>query len=313
MHEQAVCWMNGKLLAASEATVSVFDHGLLYGDGVFEGIRFYNRRAFRLAAHLDRLSSSARAIALRLPYDQPALTAAVEQTIAACASSDGYLRLVVTRGAGPMGLDPRGCETPNVFIIADRFAMLKASVMEQGARLIIAATRRLSADQLDPRIKSLNYLNNILARIEANHAGVDEAVLLNGAGRVAEASVENLFVVHNRELLTPPVTEGALDGITRQCVIELAKAAGIAVRQVPLAPYDLHSADECFLTGTGAELVPVREIDGRALSTCPGAVFVELRQRFIDLVQRETLADVTPTPNDTAETDERSASQSTSI
>jgi len=288
MHRDAVCWMNGEVVPAAEATVSVLDHGLLYGDGVFEGIRFYNHRAFRLGAHLERLALSARAIALQIPYEPEALSAAVGQTIAAFGQLDGYLRLVVTRGAGPLGLDPRGCARPNVFLIAARLSLADASVREQGARLIMASTRRLPADGLDPRIKSLNYLNHILARIEANHAGADEAVLLNGAGRVAEGTAENLFVVRGGELLTPPVIDGALDGITRNCIMELAADAGLPVREAPLAPYDLYTADECFLTGTGAELIPVRDIDGRPLVGCPGPVFRDLEQRFADLVARET-------------------------
>jgi branched-chain amino acid aminotransferase len=285
----AVCWMNVALLPAAKATVSVFDHGLLYGDGVFEGIRFYNHRPFRLDAHLARLTSSARAIALQVPYGRDQLTAAVGQTIAAFGRARGYLRLVVTRGSGPMGLDPRGCVRPNVFIIADELNLVGTSAREEGARLIVASTRRLPADGLDPRIKSLNYLNNTLARIEANHAGADEAVLLNGAGRVAEGTTENLFIVRGGDLLTPPVTEGALDGITRHCVIALARDAGIPVREIAVAPYDLYTADECFLTGTGAELIPVRDIDGRSLTSCPGPLFLTLQDRFADLVARETL------------------------
>lgn len=288
MHNHAVCWMNGTLVPAREATVSVFDHGLLYGDGVFEGIRFYNHRAFRLEAHLERLTLSSRAIALRLPYGHDELADAVQQAIAAFGQADGYLRLVATRGAGPMGLDPRGCSHANVFLIADEFHLVSSAVRERGVRLIIANTRRLPADGLDPRIKSLNYLNNILARIEANCADADEAVLLNGAGLVAEGTTENLFIVRAGELLTPPVTDGALDGITRGCVIELAANAGNSVRETSLAPYDLYTADECFLTGTGAELIPVREIDGRAPTACPGPVFQALQARFADLVAEET-------------------------
>ena len=280
--------MNGELMPGSEAKISVFDHGLLYGDGVFEGIRFYNGRAFRLHEHLERLMFSARAIALDIPYEMDALAAAVEQTVAAYARPDGYLRLVVTRGAGPMGIDPRRCGRPNVLLIADRLSLADSTVTGQGARVIIASTRRLPADGLDPRIKSLNYLNHVLARIEANHAGVDEAVLLNRMGRVAEGSVENLFVVRKGEVLTPPVIEGALDGITRQCVMQLAGEQGMSVQEAPLAPYDLYTADECFLTGTGAELIPVREVDGRQLKGCPGKVFLSLQAAFSELVEAET-------------------------
>ncbi|MDD3518636.1 MAG: branched-chain-amino-acid transaminase [Chromatiales bacterium] len=287
MHENAICWIDGRILPAAEACISVFDHGLLYGDGVFEGIRFYARRAFRLHEHLQRLNLSARAIGLALPYDLPTLATAVQETIVAFGENDGYLRLVVTRGAGPLGLDPRGCTRPTTFIIADRLELVSETARRKGARLVIAATRRLPADGLDPRIKSLNYLNHILARMEASHAGADEAILLNAAGRVAEGTADNVFVVRDNRLLTPPVTEGALEGVTRAVVIELAEAAGIAFEERPLAPYDLYTADECFLTGSGAELIPVAEVDGRAVAQCPGPVFEEIARRFRKLVLEE--------------------------
>ncbi len=282
--DRAVCWMNGSLVPVAEATVSVFDHGLLYGDGVFEGIRFYKRRPFRLEEHLERLLDSARAIALTLPLGLDELAEAVRETVAAFAGEDGYLRVVVTRGPGALGIDPKRCSAPNVFVIADELTMIPQATRERGARVIIASTRRLPPDGLDPRIKSLNYLNHILARIEANHAEVDEAILLNAAGRVAEGTADNVFIVRHGRLLTPPVVEGALAGITRAVVLELAEQAGIPVQETPLAPYDLYTADECFLTGTGAELIPVAEIDGRALRACPGPVFAELGRRFQALV-----------------------------
>lgn len=284
---RAVCWLNGHIVAPESATVSVFDHGLLYGDGVFEGIRFYRGQAFRLQAHLERLLLSARAIALKIPYSLGDLSQAVNDTIAAAPEADGYLRLVVTRGVGPLGLDPSRCHSPSVFIIADRLSLVSARVREEGAKVIIAATRRLGPDGLDARIKSLNYLNHILARMEASHAGADEAILLNAAGRVTEGSADNVFIVRKGELLTPPVIEGALDGITRQVVLELAQSLGITVKQEPLAPYDLYTADECFLTGTGAELIPVAEVDNRPLRCCPGSVYTELARSFKALVYRE--------------------------
>lgn len=287
MSEQALCWLNGRLMPAAEARVSVLDHGLLYGDGVFEGIRFYHRRAFRLAAHLQRLSDSARALALELPVDAATLSAAVDATIAAAPWESGYLRLVVTRGVGALGLDPSSCTAPSVFILAGTLQLITAEG-RRGARLIIAATRRLGADGLDPRIKSLNYLNPILARLEAQHAGADEAIMLNAAGRVAEGTADNVFIVRARRLLTPPVTEGALEGVTRGILLELAGAAGIEALERPLSPYDLHTADECLLTGTAAELVPVAEIDGRPLRHCPGPVYTELAGRFQQLVAAET-------------------------
>jgi len=284
MHEHAVCWLNGRIVPLDEARLSVFDHGLLYGDGVFEGIRFYHRRPFRLEAHLERLFDSARAICLDIPTTHAALAAAVLETIAASTLEDGYLRVVATRGVGPLGIDPSRCANPGLFIIADQLRMIDSETRERGARLIIAATRRLPPDGLDPRIKSLNYLNHILARIEANQAGADEAILLNAAGRVAEGTADNVFIVRRGKLLTTPPVEGALAGITREVVLDLAREAGIAAEEIALAPYDLYTADECFLTGTGAELIPVAEIDGRSLRACPGPVFRDLASRFQRLV-----------------------------
>lgn len=285
-NSSAVCWLNGKIVAAEQARISVFDHGLLYGDGVFEGIRFYNGKAFRLRAHLERLLLSARAIALEIPYSIEALANAVLETIAAAPDSNGYLRMVVTRGVGPLGIDPSRCHSPQLFIIADILHMVSDRVRTEGAKIIIAATRRLGADGLDPRIKSLNYLNHILARMEATHAGADEAILLNSAGRIAEGSADNIFLVKKNELLTPPVIEGALDGITRQVVLELAEQLGIPARETPLAPYDLFTADECFLTGTGAELIPVGYADGRTIPSCPGPVYQQLAKAFRELVNQ---------------------------
>lgn len=288
MDEQALCWMNGELLSASAAKISVLDHGLLYGDGVFEGIRFYSGRPFKLDEHLQRLRRSAKAIALAVPFSMEQLSDAVSQLITAFHASDGYLRMVLTRGEGAMGLDPGSCSQPNLFIIADQLQLVSEQVRQQGVRVVIASVRRLPLDGLDPRIKSLNYLNHILARIEANNAGADEAILLNHQGRVAEGSAENIFIVRNGELVTPPVTEGALEGITRQTVIDLAKRLAIPVEEKPLAPYDLYTADECFLTGSGAELIPVREVDSRPMTYCPGEVYTLLMAGFTRLVQGGT-------------------------
>lgn len=283
-----VCWLNGQIVPAEQAKVSVFDHGLLYGDGVFEGVRFYHGKAFRLRAHLERLGLSARAIALEIPYGVEALTQAVIDTVAAAPESNGYLRIVVTRGPGPLGIDPSRCHSPQVFIIADRLKLVSEQAGREGAKLVIASTRRLGPDGLDPRIKSLNYLNHILARMEANHAGADEAILLNSAGRIAEGSADNIFIVKRGELLTPPVIEGALDGITRQVVLELAEQLGINHRETPLAPYDLFTADECFLTGTGAELIPVSSVDGRKIPECPGAVYRRIAAAFKNAIALES-------------------------
>lgn len=283
-----VCWLNGRIVPLSEARVSVYDHGLLYGDGVFEGMRFYHTRAFRLDRHLARLHASASAIRLPIPYDAPALASAVQQTIAAFGKPEGYLRLVVTRGVGRLGLDPSSCGRPNVFIIADELMLVPDAVRRQGARLIIAATRRIAVDALDPRIKSLNYLNHILARMEASEARADEAILLNAAGHVTEGSADNIFIVRNRTLLTPPAIDGALEGITREAVLQLAAVLHVPARETSLSPHDLYTADECFLTGTGAELIPVAEIDGHPMRTCPGPVYTALEQTFRALIERET-------------------------
>ncbi|WGS87236.1 branched-chain-amino-acid transaminase [Methylomonas sp. UP202] len=287
MVKQSVTWLNGQLLPTEQATVPVNDHGLLYGDGVFEGIRFYKRRAFRLQRHLQRLQLSARAIALAIPLSTEELNAVIERLIEAFADDDGYIRLMVTRGAGPLGLNPNSCSQPNVIAIADQLTMIAIAEQQAGARLIVSSVRRLPADGLDPRIKSLNYLNHILAKIEANHAGADEAILLNGQGRVAEGTADNIFIVRNGRLLTPPCSEGALEGITRELVLKLAQDNGIETREQPLGVYDLYAADECFLTGTGAELIPVASIDCRSLPNCPGLVFRHLQQAFRRTIDQE--------------------------
>ncbi|MBI3779351.1 MAG: aminotransferase class IV [Gammaproteobacteria bacterium] len=287
---EALCWLNGVLMPAAQARLPVLDHGLLYGDGVFEGIRFYNGRAFRLSRHLERLRRSAAAIRLTLPGDAGSFDAAVHDTIAAYGRPEGYLRLIVTRGAGKLGLDPGSCGEPNLIIIADELALVSEAVRNEGARVIVAATRRLGADGLDPRIKSLNYLNHILARLEAVNAGADEAILLNAAGHVTEGTADNVFLVRHGKLLTPPASDGALEGVTREVILELAQELGIERVETTLGPYDLHTADECFLTGTGAELIPVREVDGRPLAVCPGPVFSVLLAAFRRQVNRETAA-----------------------
>lgn len=286
MKSPSICWLNGQLLSTDQAFIPVNDHGLLYGDGVFEGIRFYKRRAFRLQRHLQRLQLSARAIALEIPLSSDELTAVIERLIEAFADDDGYIRLMVTRGAGPLGLNPKSCTQPNVIAIADQLTMIDIG-QQAGARLIVSSVRRLPADGLDPRIKSLNYLNHILAKIEANHAGADEAILLNAQGRVAEGTADNVFIVRDGRLLTPPCSEGALEGITRELVLQLAQDNGIATREQPLGVYDLYAADECFLTGTGAELIPVASIDCRSLPSCPGPVFQSLQQAFRRTIDQE--------------------------
>jgi len=284
--KEGVCWLDGKILPLEQARIPVLDHGLLYGDGVFEGIRFYAGVPFLLYEHLERLRDSARAIALEIPWEDRELREITAAVVEAFEGDDGYLRMIVTRGEGPLGIDPAQCRAPRLIVIASRLEMVNHAARTEGVRLITAATRRLPPDGLDPRIKSLNYLNHILARIEANRAGADEAVLLNAQARVAEGTADNLFVVRDGRLLTPPVIDGALPGITRALIIRLAGEAGIEVRERSLAPYDLHTADECFLTGTGAELIPVREIDGRAMKDCPGPVFRRCREAFQQAIRR---------------------------
>ena len=261
MNHNAVCWINQTIKPAHEATISVFDHGLLYGDGIFEGLRFYQGRTFMLEAHLQRLQASADAIGLELPYDLEQIAEAIEQLIDAYPSDTGYLRLVVTRGIGNLGLDPQKCGRPSLFIIADQIAVMEVGEQEQGVSLHVAQTLRTPACCLDPRIKSLNYLNNILARIEANRAGMDEALMLNLEGNVSEGSVDNIFIVSDGELLTPPLQDGMLEGVTRAVIIDVARRGGIGCRETSLRVSDLRQAQECFLTGTGAELIPVNRID----------------------------------------------------
>lgn len=285
MKPNTLVWMNGESTPIENAKISVRDHGLLYGDGVFEGMRFYDRRVFRLAEHLERLAFSARAIGLKIPYTLNQLQQACESLAYSFDLKDGYLRLVVTRGEGELGLDPSTCPVPTVFIMADTLALVSEAVREAGAKVIIASTRRLASDCVDPRIKSLNYLNGILARMEANAAGAHEAILLNGAGRVAEGSADNVFIVKRGCLLTPPVIDGALEGITRNEILLIAERLGIQVRVESLAPYDLYTADECFLTGSGAELIPVSLIDGRAVGVCPGPVYRKLSQAYEECVR----------------------------
>ena len=281
------CSIDGHLCTPNQAVIPVDDHGLLYGDGVFEGLRFYNGKVFRLAAHLKRLSDSARAINLELSLTLEEIEQAVTETINASGTGNGYARLIVTRGSGPLGIDPYTCKNPRTIVIVDELTMVKREDRERGLKVIIAATRRLAPDQFDPRIKSLNYLNQIMARIEAHVAGAHEAILLNGFGRVAEGTADNVFIVRDGVLITPPVSEGALDGITRAAIIEVAGRAGIPFREMPVAPFDLYTADECFLSGTGAELIPVATIGGRPVNSA-GPVFQQISLGFRALIEEET-------------------------
>ena len=271
--------IDGQLVNPEAANISVMDHGLLYGDGVFEGLRFYNRNVFCCAEHLERLADSACAIGLGLPMSNQEMTQAINDTIEASSQRDGYIRLIVTRGAGPLGIDSTQCANPRTIIIVDQLSLVPDEILQKGIKVIIAATRRLNPDQLDPRIKSLNYLNQIMARREATAAGASEAILLNQWGRVAEGSADNIFIAKAGVLKTPPISEGALDGITRKVVIQLAEQHNIVVTQCPLTPIDLVTADECFLTGTGAEMIPVSVVGDQPLSV-QRPIFDQLQQAF---------------------------------
>lgn len=283
--DHALVWMNGAILPASKAKISVFDHGLLYGDGIFEGLRFFSKQVFRLPLHLRRLYASARAIALHIPLDEAGLVAAINSTVAAFPDEDGYIRLLVTRGIGPLGISTTGCEHPQVIIIVDQVAVVPPERRAAGLKLASVPTRRAAMDVLDPRIKSLNYLGSVMARMEAQLAGADEALMLNQAGQVAEGAAENLFVVRDGVLLTPPTSDGALGGITRGALMEVAQQLGIPVREVHLSRYDVYTADECLLCGTGAGVLAVREVDGRPLPSCPGPLTRQLMEGYEGLVR----------------------------
>jgi branched-chain amino acid aminotransferase len=280
-------YVNGKLYDKSDAKISVYDHGLLYGDGVFEGIRIYGGRVFRLREHVERFYDSARHIYLEVPLSREQLTQAVLDTVKANNKQDGYIRLIVTRGAGSLGLDPRKTTDPQVIIIVDDISLYPPELYENGLEVITAATIRNHHNAVNPRIKSLNYLNNILAKIEAIRAGCLEAIMLNAAGEVAECTGDNIFVVKRGVLLTPPLDAGILEGITRNAVIELAQAAKIPFREMTLTRHDVFAADECFLTGTAAEVIPVVKCDGRPIGTGkPGPITRQLRERFHALARQ---------------------------
>ncbi len=263
--DEAKIFFNGTMVPAREARVSVFDHGFLYGDGIFEGIRAYGGRVFKLQEHLDRLYDSAKSILLEIPYSKQALGAAVCDTVRSNHLIDAYIRLVVSRGPGDLGLDPTKCAEPSVIIIADRIALYPEEFYRKGLQLASVSTRRPATDVLNPAIKSLNYLNNILAKIEANLRGLPEVVLLNHQGYVVEGTGDNIFMVKNGTLITPPVYSGILNGITRQCVIGLAQQLDVRCLEQNMTLHDLYTADECFLTGTAAEIVPAVGCDGRVI------------------------------------------------
>jgi len=280
--------MKGKLVAQEKAVVSVFDHGLLYGDGVFEGIRAYNGRVFRLPEHMKRLYDSAKALLLSIPISPQAMSREVLRTLAANRLRDGYVRLVVTRGPGDLGLGPERCDDPTWFIITDLIKLYPEKFYKEGLAIATVPTRRNANEALSPKIKSLNYLNNILAKIEAQQRGCLEAILLTQDGYVAECTGDNLFILRRGRLLTPPTSLGALDGITRQTVLELARKLKIPAAEEAFTRYDVFTADEAFLTGTAAEVVPVVMVDGRPVGSGePGPVTARLRKAFQALARSQ--------------------------
>ena len=277
-------FVDGKFVDEKKAVVSVFDHGLLYGDGVFEGIRAYNGRVFKLSEHVDRLFYSAKAILLKIPMSHRAICEAVRAACKRNKIRDGYIRLVVTRGAGTLGLDPNRCSNPQVIIIADKIQLYPETFYKKGLEIVTVPTTRNHTNAVNPAIKSLNYLNNILAKIEAINAGCVEAIMLNSQGFVAECTGDNVFMLKGGQLLTPPLAAGALYGITRSVAIELAESLGIEAKEPNLTRYDLYNADEVFITGTAAEVVPVVKIDGRQIgSGKPGKFTKKLIKAYQDL------------------------------
>ncbi len=283
---QRTIYIDGEMLPESEAKVSVFDHGLLYGDGIFEGIRFYNGRVFRLEQHIRRLYDCARAILIKIPLTPEEMIAATCATVRANGLQDGYIRLVVTRGVGPMGLSPFKCPKPSVIIIAATISLYPEEAYRTGLTMATVSTRRPSHDILSPQVKSLNYLNNIMAKVEALQAGAEEGLMLNDVGLVAECTGDNIFIVRDGVISTPPLTAGALDGITRGAVFDISKELGITIREREFSRHDVFIADECFLTGTAAEVIAAVKLDGREIGDGkPGSVTQRVIARFRELTQ----------------------------
>ena len=274
-------YMNDGLVDQSEAKVSVFDHGLLYGDGIFEGIRLYNGCVFKLEEHLERLEYSAKAIMLKLPWSRQDISDAVRETCRANELQNGYIRLVITRGVGSLGLSIKNCDNPQLIIIADTIQLYPQEFYENGLKIITVPTRRCNPAALPPSVKSLNYLNNILAKIEAQHLGYHEAIMLNDQGYVAECTGDNVFIIHKGELITPSASAGALKGITRDTALEIADELGIPWREANMTRYDVWVADELFLTGTAAEIIPIVEVDARQIGNGkPGAITAKFLESF---------------------------------
>ncbi len=274
-------YINGELVAREEAKISVFDHGLLYGDGVFEGIRSYNGLVFKLAEHIDRLYASSKAIMLEIPLTKEKMEKGVIETLKANDLKDAYIRLIVTRGEGDLGLDPKKCKDPTVIIITERIVFYPQKFYQDGLRIITVSTRRNSPAAVNPAIKSLNYLNNILAKIEAANSGVQEALMLSVDGFVTECTADNIFILKGKTLYTPPRYIGALPGITQSVVVDLAGEMGLTAKKEPFTLYDVYNSDEAFLTGTAAEVIPVISLDGRTIGDgIPGEITMEIMNRF---------------------------------
>ena len=281
-------FLNGDFVDSEEAKLSVFDHGLLYGDGVFEGIRSYNRRVFRLKEHMDRLYESAEAIRLQIPLEEEVFQNRVVETLRINDLDNAYIRVVVTRGIGDLGLDPRKCGVPSIFIITDKIALYPEELYEKGLPIAIARTRRNHPITVDPRIKSLNYLNNILGRIDAIDAGTEEALMLTLDGYAVECTGDNIFIFKEGKLITPPSDLGALEGVTQDVVIDLAKKRGIDTEYKKMFPEELYDAVECFLTGTAAEIIPVIKIGENVIGNgSPGEITRQLRQDFRELTKTD--------------------------
>lgn len=283
-------YINGKFYSKDEAKISVFDHGLLYGDGVFEGIRVYENKVFKLKEHIDRLYESAQTIMLSIPVTKEELIESTLESVRQNGHEDAYIRLVITRGVGSLGLDPNKCASPQIIIIVDKITLYSEDTYRDGMEIVTVATRRNLAEAINPQIKSLNYLNNIMAKIEAINAGYQEAIMLNQQGHVAECTGDNIFIVKNGELITPSRENGFLDGITRRTVMDLARDRKIPVKELTMSRHDIYTADECFLTGTAAAIVPVVKVDGRAIGNGkPGKWTLDLSKDYYELARREGL------------------------
>ena len=283
-------WMNGEIVAPEDAKISVLDHGLLYGDGIFEGMRIYGAKVFRLSDHLQRFDTAAKAIGLELPGGAGAIREVVLDTARAFGQSEGYLRLIATRGVGELGVDPTTCSDPTIICIADGIRLFAPEKLERGLDMVTSSYRRPAADALDPRVKSLNYLNNALAKREAKLRGADEALILNHAGLVAEASVANVFIVRKGKLATPPVTDGSLSGITRDSILEIADELGVEHEEKHLGRFDLLGADEVFITGSGARVVGIATLDGQQIGNLQRPVMQTLVAGFEDYTVRNGTA-----------------------